>query len=273
MANTNCSWWCFGRWWAQRATFHPTHAAAWQSIKAVKHQNLHWSEHVRVAITKHLETMGLSFTQVSKEKGLLLHAPSGDDYRVKATIANLSQAEKQNGGFWSGSPEAEHALRVISRIRLLNTIQRGRNDAEGHEHIDPEVASHNTWTKWTGTLDQIQRCRLNVWRSGAISTPTRRGESKLECNFCKAEVSPSARHYWSECAHFQNKRQELSIQFRIGQQFWTNSPRVVAKTGWITLSSAQSIGRRAELQVAACTLGLSIMRELQNVCRELPKAE
>ncbi|CAK0848813.1 unnamed protein product, partial [Prorocentrum cordatum] len=57
-------------------------------------------------------------------------------------------------------------------------------------------------------------------------------------------------------------RARLSAEFQIPPEWRAAQPRVTAKSGWITCSAGPSTQRRAQLQVAACRLGLEILQGL-----------
>ena len=142
-----------------------------------------------------------------------------------------------------------------------------RKDAEGLQHVDVEAMSHPTWKKWIKSLDEQDRRCLRIWRGGGIHTPTRRFsgrggqpyDERAACRWC-AHPWASARHFWQECDHFKAIRCELEVEFGISKDWWQRQPRCTSKTGWITLSAANDAAKRAGQQVAACRLGIAIVR-------------
>ena len=150
-----------------------------------------------------------------------------------------------------------HALRVCCRIHALNTIHMTRLDAEGAKDIDPEASSQKPWKNWTAHLKPEEKLALEIWRSGAVKTPTRL-RSGEPCRFC-AHPYPSSRHWWAECPGLAEQRFRIGFNHGIPAEWWCAQPRVTAKTGWITYGAAATPGRRSELQVAACELGIEIL--------------
>ena len=112
-----------------------------------------------------------------------------------------------------------HAIRAISRLRLLGTTHRTRKDAEGIDHVDVEAASFKAWKDVVKSLSPPQRTDLNTWRGGAVKTQTRL-DLKEGCMFCGAE-RPSARHLWAECVHFSAKRQQLIVATGVTEAWWS----------------------------------------------------
>ena len=60
-----------------------------------------------------------------------------------------------------------HAIRQISRIRLLSTAHRSRNDVEGIEEVDIEAQSHNEWKAFVDSLNHTEQLALRILRGGA----------------------------------------------------------------------------------------------------------
>ena len=158
--------------------------------------------------------------------------------------------------FWSASDAAKHAIRCISRLRLLNEIPRTRQDSPGCGLICLEVQSHRVWTDWLKSLSPDERWHVDLWRSGGTATETRRGTNKhCECG----HAFPSTRHLFEDCPTYAAYRATLSTAHKLPPNFWTNRWRVTSKTGWITTDAARSLDRRANMQVAACRLALHIL--------------
>ena len=165
----------------------------------------------------------------------------------------------------------EHAIRVAARVKALQLRPRGakgeRKDAEGLLDADVEAMSHRTWREWLKTLDEEDRRFLRIWRGGGLYTPTRRfscrpGQPEDERVACKWCMHPraSARHFWQECCHYEGIRSELEKEYGISKDWWRRQPSCTSKTGWITMSAAKDAPKRAALQVAACRLGISVVR-------------
>jgi len=127
-----------------------------------------------------------------------------------------------------------------------------------------EAQSDISCKEWKKRLTPEATKFLSIWRAGAASTPTRRwygrqGASSQDtcCPFCGAKAA-SARHFWADCKHFEDTRDALQLEFGFGSRWWTQQPRVTAKSGWITLGRGG-----AKRQVAACRLALRIQAVLQ----------
>ena len=114
------------------------------------------------------------------------------------------------------------------------------------------------------------RLLLSIWRAGASSTPTRRFRGPLvdrtgapndvaHCPFC-LQPQASARHFWADCSRFDPLRALLEAEFSIPPSWWATQPRVTAKTGWVTFDAHPQPSRRAAFQVAACRLGIEVLR-------------
>ena len=114
------------------------------------------------------------------------------------------------------------------------------------------------------SLSQTEQTYLNVWRGGAVWTPTRRwcrpgvDDPRTECTCCPG-VRASARHYWAECLMFAPRRSKLDVEYRMPVGWWRAQPRVTAKSGWVTFAAASSLKKRARRQVAACQMGIAIV--------------
>ena len=164
-----------------------------------------------------------------------------------------------------------HAIRVAARVKALqlrpHRARGGRKDSEGLEQADVEALSHPTWKKWVKSLDEDDRRCLRIWRGGAIYTPTRRYSSRAgqsedvraACSWC-GHTRASARHFWQDCVHYEAIRCDLEVEYGIPKVWWRRQPRCTSKTGWITLSAARDAATRAAMQVAACRLGIAIVR-------------
>ena len=199
---SRCTWWCAARWWAQRAELHPHHSAAWRTFSTLRRPSLKLGPHVRCVVEAHARILGLTLVEIDKERGALLRVSPSDDARVLEATSDL---RGESTDFWT--LDAEHAIRIISRIRLLQAVRRSRNDSEGIDDVCVETQSHRTWTRFSRGLPPAQARLLGIFRSGAISTGTRRRTSRpCECG----HEHPSARHLLQECPTFELKRQEIS---------------------------------------------------------------
>ena len=156
------------------------------------------------------------------------------------------------------------------RRSLLNAIPTSRNDHQGHTRVDIDAQSNTVWSKWRKSLSNHDRAILNVWRSGASRTPTRRyyrpnsdDHNTTACPYCQHEYA-STRHFWAECPAFHAMRQQLSRQHNIPHGWWWQQPRITSKSGWITYDAGDTTTIRANRQIAACKLGIHILDRLAN---------
>ena len=133
-------------------------------------------------------------------------------------------------------------------------------------HIDLEAQSHHRWKKFVRSLSSNDASMLAIWRSGTSWSPTRRYGLRpalahlCYCQYCAAPLA-STRHYWALCPHFESQRRSLQRKHNIGESFWTEAPRVLAKTAWVTVDCAQTLTRRVTLQIVAATLAIEILKE------------
>ena len=189
-------------------------------------------------------------------------------------------------------------MRVAARAQVLQERAGKRNgcaryDEEGLAAVDIAAQSESAWTKWRRKLTLEERSMLSIWRGGAVKTrtrlhfkeaqgasekaaavargdvsargtPVRPGVLKLiQCSFgCKAEES--ARHLWAECPRYEGCRKALEEEYNIPPSWWEEQPRCTACTGWITLGSAPTRPQRSARQVAACRLGIAIVKDNLN---------
>ena len=211
-----------------------------------------WSAHVEESLRRHLVCRGLSLVRYCPDHGVLLKASSDDDPRVLQLVRSLD-IHRQSLRFWAHSDHAQHVIRAISRIRCLMLAQPSRLDSEGISDVDIDASSHASWINWLRSLSNHRTFLLNIWRCGAISTPTRR-QSSVPCSFCGCAF-PSARHYWVECPRFDTTRQALATEFNLPASFWTDQPRVTSKSGWITQRAADSLTRRCSAPSCLLSLG------------------
>ena len=145
--------------------------------------------------------------------------------------------------------------------------QRSKVDKmfEGIEECDLEVYSTMPWKRWRKGLSDKDASALNVWRGGAVRTPTRvffRGtpldDVYTHCREC-GEERGSATHLFKECPKFGDLRAELARTHRFSLDWWSRQPRCTAKSGWVTYSAAPSAEGRTQCAIAACKLGIAIV--------------
>ena len=112
-------------------------------------------------------------------------------------------------------------------LQAFNSIPATRLDREGLETLDLEASSHPTWIRWLKSLSHDQAALLNVFRSGAVWTPTRRHAFRnslfTACPFC-AEIRCSARHLFAEFSHFNGAGRSLEFRWHVPPNFGLRSP-------------------------------------------------
>ena len=265
---SKCKWWCQGRWWAQRVQLHPLYSCFITAIKRISDDDLVWSLFIDNNLCKIVEQCGFIYEGFDKSHGARIGLTDHEDHRIKKITAKLRAGRNW---FWTGTPEAEHAIRACCRLRLLGTCAPSRHDSEGVDRIDIEASSTKQWTNFTKGLTEDERRALSIWHSGATHTQTRRwhnGHTPVEeilCTLCK-QPCPSARHLWASCPGTQQYRTELGALYHVNQNWWLAQPKVTSKTGWITLDAANNVERRGALQACACAMGIKIV---MNVTKRL----
>ena len=178
-----------------------------------------------------------------------------DDFRVLKVLEGLADAQHR---FWTHSKRAQHALRVIARIRCLQIVVRSRHDAEEVDSVDVDACSNKIFTKWFNSLGIHEKFCLSVFRSGAVSTETRR-QTGHTCQYCGQDW-PSMRHLVTECPHWARLRADLNLKYLLPPTFWTSLLRVTAKSGWITYAADPASNvRRATMLLAVCQMGIGIV--------------
>ena len=67
----------------------------------------------------------------------------------------------------------QHVCRVAARVACLGRAVPSRNETEGLERADVEVASTQVWKRWIQSILEPDDVRaLRAWRGGAVSSPT-----------------------------------------------------------------------------------------------------
>jgi hypothetical protein len=167
---SGCRWWCRGRFWSKHTELHPQHNAAWEAFKRLPDPKLARPQFLDHATKRHAETLGLHVVGYSPDRGVLLQVPSNDDHR----IFQLIQGQSSDGrSFWSSTPEGLHAVCIISRLRLLVTAARTRNDVEDVHQVDIEAQNHKQWKAFCKGFTTRESLALHNWRGGAAKTQTR----------------------------------------------------------------------------------------------------
>lgn len=260
--STHCTWWCHGRWWAQRIHLHPVLGTAVFGLLRVTRFIQHSSPFLLSAAATYAEKLHMRVVSLTASSGLVLELLPRCDARLLALTRGAAKPSRAGPRvFCVDTPAGGHVLRQAARLQVLSSIPASRLDREGLEHLDLEASSHLVWTRWLNTLSHDQLALLNIFRSGAIWTPTRRHAFRnslfTACPFC-TEVRCSARHLFSECPRFEGDRLSLQRLWGVAPAFWGSQPRITAKSGWITLLASRDPGKRAAMQIAACALGIQM---------------
>ena len=262
---THCSWYCAGRWWADRIQLHPAISAGLQAFKPA-FRGLPRSAALHCSWKAHAKTFGLTLTGYAWSGAPLLKARADDNARVLAAVEMGRAPGREPLTFQADTEVGQHALRIIGRIRMLEQIRRSRLDSEGAELIDPEAQSDPQWKKWVGTLPPPDATALRLWRAGAVGSPTRHAHRigcLPVCIFCGARLG-SLRHLWQDCPRWARERAALALDFDVPLRWWTDQPRVTSKSGWITFGAADTTHQRAKLQVMTCRLGILVVQALHH---------
>lgn len=261
-ALTHCraTWWCQGRWWAGLIEDHPRFGPALRGLYNASKLHQWQSPHLTALLNAHADALQLRIVRTDAQgmwvqhKGRPLLVPSVGQH-----------PETMTRPFHVCNEHARHCLRIRARRLALATAQHSRLDYEGIPDIDLEASSAQTWKQWTKRLSADERFSLTVWRAGAVRSKTRlnfrsnQHNMHTECDWCDAPAA-SAHHYFTACPRFERIRQQLQTEFGIPPQWWSQQPRCLTKTGWITMSAAHTRPRRVRLQIAACKLGIEICK-------------
>ena len=260
---TRCSWYCAGRWWADRIQLHPAISAGLQAFKPA-FRGLPRSAALHCSWKAHAKTFGLTLTGYAWSGAPLLKARADDDARVLSAVELGRAPGQQLLSFQADTEAGQHALRIIGRVRMLERIRRTRLDSEGAELIDPKAQSDPLWKKWVGSLPPLDATALRLWRAGAVGSPTRHAH-KIRCLptciFCGAHLG-SLRHLWQDCPRWTTERTALALELGVALRWWADQPRVTSKSGWITFGAADTTKARAGLQIMTCRLGILVVRAL-----------
>jgi len=261
---TKCTWWSKPRWWADRITLHPRWGTALAAVKSAGTLAQWPSPLLSTCVSEHLGEFGLLFKGFSDEGSVLATLNTAASHDDRATRA--IRAASSRGVLEASTPQGLHVLRVVARAQMLQLQKVARFDEEGTRQIDIEAQSQPCWKKWKSTLSRVDLGALTVLRGGAAWSPTRSDWTDVEkrkCPWC-AELLASQRHFFAECCRFGPYRVQLQQQYKVPATWWQSQPRVTAKSGWVVVSAASSVERRAELQIMACSLGIHISRTLRD---------
>ena len=183
---------------------------------------------------------------------------------LQCTITSWSPGEavvSNSDGQYVGPCDDEHlhSLRVHVRKLLFAKI-KNRNDIEGCDNVDFEASSAGPWKSFRKVLSPVESALVNIFRAGAVSTPTRRGnlEKTTKCLWCDCQHA-SMHHFFTSCPRFDNERYYLSHLFGFDMSWFSRQPRITTKSGWIILSAHNCSEMRSTPQVAAAKLAIVIM--------------
>ena len=184
IVGTQCTWWCYRRFWANNINRHPPTAVALRNVNAFTRVEDTKSALMDAALAQTASYFSCVLVH-SPCRGLWLSpSPNADPrfvHKAREAALNTDWPTQGRGeglacAFRADSPAGLHALRTAARASLLRTRGKGRArfDEEGMDLIDTEAASHPKWRAFLQTLNFRQKTQLDIWRSGAIWTPTRR---------------------------------------------------------------------------------------------------
>ena len=247
---------------------HPQFASAAQALRTLPSLK-YVGAHLQHSIQQHLDYFGLVWYLTSVDHGIAATLPHDCDdclvHDVATTNHKLPEDEQLPlRTFWTASKFGQHLLRHIQRRSLLGAIPATRHDSEGKFDVDVAAQSCLKWTSWRDALSNHERQLLLYWRCGAIRTPSRRhryNEEQAKCPYCNVD-NASARHFFAECPRLRAARRTIQSAHNLPHDWFNQQPRITAKSGWITTRAADTKERRAELQVAACKMGIAIITTL-----------
>eukprot|EP00973_Karenia_brevis_P007750 1052506-Karenia_brevis.AAC.1 len=248
MQKSGCTWWCYGRWYADRISLHPVFGAAARGLEATKYMFEFDGPHLRHAINVQAATLDL---QVDVTGGAYRFRPDAHcDDRVKQVFSTLT-----HGSASGASKRGCHALRIAARAKVLQLCRATRYDAAGVDRVDIEAQSNAKWRSFIKGLSCKDQHLLRVVRGGAIRSPTRAyrgvkqvaGPETMVCVYCQC-FSPSARHLFESCpgpcSRFAHCRASLSAEYELSNEWWLQQPAVTTKSCWITLDANPDANRR-----------------------------
>ena len=259
VVKARCSWWCMYRFFAQNLELHPGFDMALTAFKRITEWEIQWSSFLETNFKKHCSMLGLRFLQHDEKRGVQFgRVPDERDLRVRKIFG-------RKAAIWSDEQEAQHVLRVVGRARLLSCVPLTRRDTEGIEQVDVDASGSKSYKDWRNSLNPNDRALLEIFRSGAASTPTRRqhGEAQAQdvCPCCGHPCKPSMRHFVVECPHFQQERRRAEEAHNMKPEVWAELPRVTTKSGWITFQAHPQKSRRGDFQAAVCQLAICILSD------------
>jgi hypothetical protein len=263
---TRCTWWCRGRWFAERLNLHPVASTAILALRRCGDMAQGAGQHLRAAVAASASWLRLRVSW-AVDGAPWLHY-TGDDDRLLRSLAELAHAQgraaigEECRRFRAAPCEkTAHVLRILARAKVLSEIPATRLDREGCDRIDLEAQSAPEWQDWKKTLSDAEAKWLRIWRSGAVRTPTRRHHDEEDHSKCRScGVWASMRHFWAECPVHAQARDNLSLQYGLPAGWWNAQPRVTAKSGWVTIAAGPTVAARARFQVAAARMAFVIFQ-------------
>ena len=156
-------------------------------------------------MTTHARVLGLLFLSYADHRGCRLQFDSTDDHRVVGLLQGVSD---QQGRFWTHRPgqpnydrKIEHLLRAVAGVRCLCLVNEKRYDAEDILDVDVDAESNPIFKRFLKRLDEDDRRLVRIYRSGAVSSETRRCsgqacrqgrvEAQTSCLSSKSKASTS----------------------------------------------------------------------------------
>ena len=183
---TSCTWWCNRRFWADNINRHPPTAVALRAIKAASIGLTYPSRLASATLHKAAAQFSCEIAHASPEHGVWLRPyPNTDQRFIERAAVAASRSHwpptvdqtRLRGAFQADTSEGLHTLRTAARASLLKTrtaASKRRFDEEGLDDIDTEASSHPLWKDYVRKLNFRMKAQLDIWRGGAVWTPTRR---------------------------------------------------------------------------------------------------
>mmetsp|Transcript_79638 Transcript_79638/g.258085 ORF Transcript_79638/g.258085 Transcript_79638/m.258085 type:complete len:878 (-) Transcript_79638:151-2784(-) len=266
---TNCTWWCRARFFADRIALHPGLGTAVRCCQASEGVGAWRAPLARQLVATHAAELQLEVVRFDGT-GLWVSPAVGASPQVVAAaeaaglealqhaVRSGHEAPPRPSGrpvFRPALPAGGHAARVAARVVCLRWVRATRHDAEGLADADVSLLSHSKWKKFLSGLSREDAQALAVWRGGAVFTPTRRWihrNADLACCPWCPEPSASARHLWASCPRMAARRRQLEVEHRIAPGWWGLQTRAVSKSGWVP------VGASVHEMIAANALGIAV---------------
>ena len=266
---TGCTWWCHGRFWADRPLLHPIFGTAVTAFKHYYRVKDYPSPVRSAALQEHARALRLYVTDAD-QAGVHLAplATAGAGITDLCRLASEASGEPYNASapfrFFATSETGGHFLRAIARKVALTEVKRQRLDSEGIDNVDVLATTGIEWRRWVSKLSPEDSSALGVWRGGAVFTATRRWFQRdpleMRCTLCNNCHLGSARHLWADCTHLDEVRNAIAAKYSVPAGWWQEQPRCTSKTGWIVYEADASLARRKKLAIAANELGIAVAK-------------